>query len=298
MISPTDYCVLLELDDRWKWIARDSYGSHGGNLFAYSAKPYKDYYTKDWRGSFSEWFSVDNHLFQFIQWDESEPYNIQKLVEEYEREEAEMKSKEELIEKWEAAIEAAEFYGSGREDELIIGYMKDFVRDLSQLEEPEVLSQEWIDKNKFEVNGWNEAVHVEDLQDLLVPSQELPSVDKEDAKNIVRYKSKGWTLSHLLNDVGVDAGHDELLARAWIAYPNIEVEEEQKYNVEIKAKSSSGTVGIFLYKQGDEVLAGDNFEAYDSKEDKYRLTEQEIRDFQNGNILFEHFSVKVEELEE
>ena len=76
-----------------------------------------------------------------------------------------------------------------------------------------------------------------------------------------------------------------------------EVEEEQKYNVKFKVKSSFGTVGIFLYKEGDEVLAGDNFKVYYPKEDVYRLTEQEIRDFQNGDILFEHFAVKVEEAE-
>ena len=74
-----------------------------------------------------------------------------------------------------------------------------------------------------------------------------------------------------------------------------EVEEEQKYNVKFKVKSSFGTVGIYLYKEGDEVLAGDNFRVYYPKEDVYRLTEQEIRDFQNGDILFEHFAVKVEE---
>lgn len=74
-----------------------------------------------------------------------------------------------------------------------------------------------------------------------------------------------------------------------------EVEEEQKYNVKFKVKSLFGTVGIFLYKEGDEVLAGDNFKVYYPKEDVYRLTEQEIRDFQNGDILFEHFAVKVEE---
>ena len=74
-----------------------------------------------------------------------------------------------------------------------------------------------------------------------------------------------------------------------------EVEEEQKYNVKFKVKSSFGTVGIFLYKEGDEVLAGDNFKVYYPKEDVYRLTEQEIRDFQNGDILFEHFAVNVEE---
>lgn len=76
-----------------------------------------------------------------------------------------------------------------------------------------------------------------------------------------------------------------------------EVEKEQKYNVKFKVKSSFGTVGIFLYKEGDEVLAGDNFRAYHPKEDEYRLTEQEIRDFQNGDVLFEHFAVRVEEAE-
>ena len=76
-----------------------------------------------------------------------------------------------------------------------------------------------------------------------------------------------------------------------------EVEEEQKYNVKFKVKSSFGTVGIFLYKEGDEVLAGNNFKVYYPKEDVYRLTEQEIRDFQNGDILFEHFAVKAEEVE-
>ena len=72
-----------------------------------------------------------------------------------------------------------------------------------------------------------------------------------------------------------------------------EVEEEQKYNVKFKVKSSFGTVGIFLYKDGDEVLAGDNFRAYYPKEDEFRLTEQEVRDFQSGDILFEHFAVRV-----
>ena len=57
-----------------------------------------------------------------------------------------MKSKQELIEKWELAIEAAEFYGKGKEEELI-SYMKDFVSDLKQLDETEVLSQEEIDQD-------------------------------------------------------------------------------------------------------------------------------------------------------
>lgn len=50
-------------------------------------------------------------------------------------------NKQKLIEKWESAIEAAEFYGRGKEDRLI-EYMRNFVDDLNQLDEPEVLSEE------------------------------------------------------------------------------------------------------------------------------------------------------------
>ena len=51
-----------------------------------------------------------------------------------------MKSKQELIDKWESAIEAADFYGKGKEERLI-SYMKDFVSDLNQLDEPETVEQ-------------------------------------------------------------------------------------------------------------------------------------------------------------
>ena len=83
-----------------------------------------------------------------------------------------MKSKQELIEKWESAIEAADLYGKGKEDRLI-ECMRDFVDDLNQLDEPEVLSQEWIDKHAehHEYIGYA-GVPVDDLQNLLVPKQE------------------------------------------------------------------------------------------------------------------------------
>ena len=133
------------------------------------------------------------------------------------------------------------------DDKLYVGeYVK---HKIDQLDEPEVLSQEWLDENKsswtkLKIDGYY--IPVEKLQNLLVPKQE----------------------------------------------------KEQKYNVRFKVKSSFGTVGIFLYKEGDEVLAGDNFKAYYPKEEECRLTEQEIRGFQNGDILFEHFAVPVEELKE
>lgn len=137
-INQDEYKILKSLDNKWEWIARDSKGDDGGNLFAYLMKPIKNRDAEGWlygRGGFR---SISNDLFQFIRWEDLEPYNVAELIEEYESEEAEVKSKQELIEKWESAIESAEFYGKGKEEELI-GYMKDFVSDLKQLDEPEVL---------------------------------------------------------------------------------------------------------------------------------------------------------------
>ena len=88
-----------------------------------------------------------------------------------------MKSKQELIEEWESAIEDAEFYGKGKEERLI-SYMKDFVSDLKQLDEPEVLSQEFINEKAVEVyaDTADAEVHavfrMRDLQNLLVPEQD------------------------------------------------------------------------------------------------------------------------------
>ena len=89
-----------------------------------------------------------------------------------------MKSKQELIEEWESAIEAAEFYGKGKEERLI-SYMEDFVSDLKQLDEPEVLSQKWIDEHRestFDLDLDEDFetvfIKVEDLQNLLMPKKE------------------------------------------------------------------------------------------------------------------------------
>ena len=171
-ISEKEYLILKGLEEKWRWIARDSYDNHDGNLFVYPEKPFKNHYSGGWVCGI--WIhSIDNHLFQFIQWEDREPWNIQELIEGYEdeSEETEVKSKQELIEKWESAIESAEFYGRGREGELI-EYMKEFVSDLKQLDEPEVLSQEWIDEHEIHYNHWVGAVPVPDLQNLLVPKQE------------------------------------------------------------------------------------------------------------------------------
>jgi hypothetical protein len=75
-INHEEYEVLKELDDKWKWIARDE----KGELWAYRRKPIKE--NKVWREGIL--MGLSNGILQFIQWENEEPYNIQELIEEYE----------------------------------------------------------------------------------------------------------------------------------------------------------------------------------------------------------------------
>jgi len=227
--------------------------------------------------------------------------------------------------------------------------IQEVIQSLEQLEEPEVLSQEWIDEHKKSYT-MEDSVEISDLQNLLVPKQEkvdqaykdgyekgkqhatekqsketdvlkdlFDNHEKEGLKPLIPqfmhktidfYKRKEMSIFEALTEINEEYTNlgINFNVRGWIrnnfidfvnAYEyDYEVEKEQKYNVKFKVKSSFGTVGIFLYKEGDEVLAGDNFRAYYPNKEEYMLTEQEIRGFQNGDVLFEHFAVRVEEVEE
>src|SRR5699024_9366691 len=78
-----EYEVLKELDNKWKWIARN----YNGALITYTDKPTKN--PNLYWDSFGE--RMEDRLFQFIQWGDEEPYNIAELIEEYESEETEVK---------------------------------------------------------------------------------------------------------------------------------------------------------------------------------------------------------------
>lgn len=132
--------------DGYEWVAKDM----SGGVFAYKTKPEKYSYS---------WIDDNNYRIissrgselEVLRWGDEEPYSIVELIEGYEREsEEEEVNKQKLIEKWELAIESAEFYGKGKEEELI-GYMKDFVSDLNQLEEPEALSDDWLDDQPMNI---------------------------------------------------------------------------------------------------------------------------------------------------
>ena len=88
-INHKEYEILKNLDDKRKWIVRNE----DRGLYAFTKKPVrKDGPSSYWRdadGWDAEPCSVlglidEIYLFQFIQWFDEEPYNVQELIEEYE----------------------------------------------------------------------------------------------------------------------------------------------------------------------------------------------------------------------
>ena len=77
-------------------------------------------------------------------------------------------------------------------DDLTTGILlglKKALNIINQLDEPEVLSQEWI-RNNQERKGVHFFVNVTKLQNLLVPKQELPVIPDYVADWITRYREK------------------------------------------------------------------------------------------------------------
>ena len=194
-INKEEYEVLKpKLEEEYTHVGK----SRDGKLQFLQGYIERDMKREEWSDGWGQTYMRPVNLFQFIHWEDEEPYNIAELIEEYESEEmtyfdrkliseyecltkeseeTEVKTKQELIEKWESAIDSAEFYGKGKEERLI-SYMKDFVSDLNQLDEPETLSEYWIEQKLIDthVDTLNGEIQVtfrlDDLQNLLVPKQE------------------------------------------------------------------------------------------------------------------------------
>ena len=83
-LTHDEYVILKNLDSKWKWIVRHD---NGENLWLFVNKPTKEGYCiwVDLEEYDDEYFDMFNHIFQFIKW-ESEPYEIAKLIADYEKE--------------------------------------------------------------------------------------------------------------------------------------------------------------------------------------------------------------------
>src|SRR5699024_6957703 len=192
-INHEEYEVLKELDDEWKWIARNLNGA----LIIYISKPMKNpsLYWDD----FGE--RMDDRLFQFVQWTDEEPYEIAELIEEYENSPeyvtyisnertrilsndlwSKLESEETEVKKdlnWlKSAIQQNLDFYNDKDEEWQMAKVRAYAKSLdliNQLDEPEVLSQEWLDENK---RSWTKLkidsyyIPVEKVQNLLVPQQD------------------------------------------------------------------------------------------------------------------------------
>ena len=194
-INREEYEILKELDDKWKWIARD----RDRLLFVFNTKPRKgiNYDVWDILGWDEDDYEEvkDNTLFQFIQWEDENPYNIAELIEEYEAdeshkktmadnlrpylpnlfkesEETEVNFKENLKQEVEKIMTVTEYDGGWTVKKSVdVDKLFDLI---DQLDELETLSLDWIDDNKKDsgVHYIGYYVPIGRLHDLLVPKQE------------------------------------------------------------------------------------------------------------------------------
>lgn len=191
--------------------------------------------------------------------------------------------------------------------------LRSVAQKLDQLDEPEVLSQEWIDKHVTEVTydvilDQTEIVYVDELENLIVPKQESPVVPAwfhEWWKDVPR---GGGNLFH-----NIERFYNELYSSGtreacdYISGPDnkkkllniiinesgYKVEDEQKYYV-VNNKNyfllgKEKRHGFVFSTGGNSKLGNtDNISA------TFKLTEQEIKDYDSR---YWTFAVKVEEVE-
>lgn len=79
-ISAAEQTILKNLPANFKWIARDS----SNRLYIYKEKPRKREYAwyDETETNTSYSFNLYAHLFQFIKWEDDEPYSIEELLKE------------------------------------------------------------------------------------------------------------------------------------------------------------------------------------------------------------------------
>lgn len=76
-LTDDEKAILRSIDSKFEFIAKDK----SGNLYVYMRKPYKG--ENRWEsGALAVLLPVFNDLFQFIKWEDEEPWNIKELLEE------------------------------------------------------------------------------------------------------------------------------------------------------------------------------------------------------------------------
>lgn len=73
-LTEDEKAILRNLPKEYKWIAKDN----NGPICVFIDKPEKIGYV--WSSEFFEVLSLFQHLFQFIKWEDDEPYSIEELL--------------------------------------------------------------------------------------------------------------------------------------------------------------------------------------------------------------------------
>lgn len=76
-LSEAERVILENINKDYKWIAKDRAGNM---LFIYQRKPYKNDSGNWLNGGTNHGLELFKHLFQFITWQDEEPYNIEELL--------------------------------------------------------------------------------------------------------------------------------------------------------------------------------------------------------------------------
>ena len=178
--------------------------------------------------------------------------------------------------------------------------------------ETETLSPKWIDDNSVYASSdgvTEEYIHVDELQNLLMPKQEMPVIPEfvadwieEKAKELPYVHNPNFR-ANIIADYFKSAGQgkaDELAPKELIKWldngkvkdfmiatitGNYEVEEEQKYYVSARAEEYSGFWFLSKNNNGD-ISVGTNKDYFEADWDTLKLTEQEIKDYDERYMAF------------
>ena len=158
---------------------------------------------------------------------------------------------------------------------------------INQLEEPEKLSEEWINEHS-KCYTMENSVEISDLKNLLLPQPKKPVIPQFVAD---WYESEGkrsswwnwfykWGRGEHRTDLETktirwmqDFNEELFVDMFRFGY---EVEEEQKYQVIIR---DGEYIRLYLCKHGDNVIIGTNDNYIEKCPEVTYLTEQEIKDY-------------------